>query len=184
MPKRSREDSPSPASTPLSPTPDPASPASTDEAAHSTKYLQTSSNTPLRAVMKCSLPPHDTLDFSTFKEFEIHYAKNHTFRCSECHRNFPTGHFLDLHISENHDPLSEARRAKGEKTVRLRHRPLEFKLIVLPQYHCFVEGCEKVCSTPQKRRMHLTDKHMFPRARLSALFDLPRFPKTNNIVEL
>ena len=69
--------------------------------------------------MKCSLPPHETLVFSTFEEFEIHYSKRHTNRCSECHRNFPTEHFLILHISENHDPLSEARKAKGEKTVSL-----------------------------------------------------------------
>jgi len=26
-----------------------------------------------------------------------------------------------------------------------------------------VEDCTKVCSTPQKRRMHLVDKHMFPK---------------------
>lgn len=31
------------------------------------------------------------------------------------------------------------------------------------QYACFVEDCDKLCSTPQKRRMHLTDKHMFPK---------------------
>ncbi|KAK3169335.1 hypothetical protein OEA41_008718 [Lepraria neglecta] len=78
--------------------------------------------------MKCSLPPHaETLAFSTFEEFEIHYAKVHAYR-------------------ENHDPLEDARRAKEEKT-----------------YRCFVEDCDKVCSTPQKRRMHLTDKHMFPK---------------------
>jgi hypothetical protein len=96
--------------------------------------------------MKCSLPPHPTLSFPTFSDFETHYAQAHTNRCSSCHKNFPTEHFLSLHISENHDPLDEARRAKGEKT-----------------YRCFVEGCEKVCSAPPKRRMHLTDKHMFPK---------------------
>lgn len=26
-----------------------------------------------------------------------------------------------------------------------------------------MDDCEKICSTPQKRRMHLIDKHMFPR---------------------
>jgi hypothetical protein len=68
--------------------------------------------------MKCSLPPHhETLAFPTFEEFEIHYAKVHANRCSECRKNFPTEHFLGLHISENHDPLVEARRAKEEKTV-------------------------------------------------------------------
>lgn len=70
--------------------------------------------------MKCSLPPHhDTISFSTFEEFETHYAKEHAHRCSECRKNFPTEHFLGLHIGENHDPLTEARRAKEEKTVRL-----------------------------------------------------------------
>lgn len=97
--------------------------------------------------MKCSLPPHnEAISFSTFEEFEVHYAKEHAYRCSECRKNFPTEHFLGLHIHENHDPLVEARRAKEEKT-----------------YQCFVEGCDKVCSTPQKRRMHLTDKHVFPK---------------------
>ena len=68
--------------------------------------------------MKCSLPPHtDVLSFDTFEEFEVHYAKEHAHRCSECRHNFPTEHFLDLHISENHDPLNEAKRAKGERTV-------------------------------------------------------------------
>jgi hypothetical protein len=31
------------------------------------------------------------------------------------------------------------------------------------QYSCFVEDCDRKCSTPQKRRMHLIDKHMFPK---------------------
>lgn len=31
------------------------------------------------------------------------------------------------------------------------------------QFSCFVEGCERQCLTPQKRRMHLIDKHMYPR---------------------
>ena len=118
MPKRPREDSPSSGSTSPSATPDSPSPSSTDVHAHSSKYIQTTSG--ITTVMKCSLPPHGTLEFSTFEEFEIHYSKIHLYRCAECHKNFPTEHFLALHISENHDPLSEARRAKGEKTVRLR----------------------------------------------------------------
>lgn len=31
------------------------------------------------------------------------------------------------------------------------------------QYSCFVEGCERKCMTPQKRRLHLIDKHLYPR---------------------
>lgn len=131
MVKRSREASP-PSSSP-SPTSETSTiledahhhspaPAPAETNPHSSKYLQVSPEV-LTAVgvMKCSLPPHqETLEFSTFEEFEIHYAKSHANRCSECRRNFPTDHFLGLHIAENHDPLSEARRAKGEKTVIIR----------------------------------------------------------------
>ena len=117
MPKRSREDSPSSTSS-LSLTLNPSSPTPTDAPVHLSKYMQTSDERPIRAVMKCSLPPHhDTISFPTFEEFEVHYAQEHAHRCSECRRNFPTEHFLGLHISENHDPLTDVRRAKEEKTV-------------------------------------------------------------------
>ena len=159
MPKRSREDSSSPSTTSsLSPTPDPSSPAPTDVPVHLSKYIQTSDEPPTRAVMKCSLPPHhDTISFPTFEDFELHYAKEHAHRCSECRKNFPTEYFLGLHIGENHDPLAEVKRAKEEKTVSLG------KFILLKrrradsgqQYRCFVEDCDKLCSTPQKRRMHV-----------------------------
>ncbi|KAI4289500.1 MAG: hypothetical protein L6R35_001235 [Caloplaca aegaea] len=158
MAKRSREDSP-PVVTTDSPSPSsftssaeastPFATAATDES-HKKKYLQVSHEVTQdrsRAVMKCSLAPHpETLSFGTFEDFEVHYAQVHTNRCSECHKNFPTEHFLGLHISENHDPLIEARKAREEKT-----------------YRCFVEDCDKVCSTPQKRKMHLQAKHFFPK---------------------
>ncbi|EED13011.1 conserved hypothetical protein [Talaromyces stipitatus ATCC 10500] len=100
-----------------------------------------------QCLMKCSLPPHkDTLTFSSYDDYEAHYLKFHVNRCSECGKNFPTQHILNIHIEENHDPLILARRDRGEKT-----------------FSCFVEGCERKCSTPQKRRRHLIDKHMFPR---------------------
>ncbi|KAJ9299436.1 hypothetical protein DTO271G3_3058 [Paecilomyces variotii] len=102
---------------------------------------------PSTDVMRCSLPPHrETLSFASYDEYEVHYVQAHVNRCSECGRNFPTEVFLNLHIEENHDPLVAERRERGEKT-----------------YGCFVEGCDRKCSTPQKRRMHLIDKHMFPR---------------------
>lgn len=124
MGKRSRQDS-SASSSPTTPSftnieSGPSSPASVDAPVHSTKYLQVSEDSQRRtAVMKCSLPPHrDTLAFATFEEFEIHYSKDHANRCSECGKNFPSEHFLGLHIGENHDPMNEARKARGEKTVR------------------------------------------------------------------
>ena len=96
--------------------------------------------------MQCSLPPHvGFIQFYSFEEFEVHYAKFHTHRCSECQHNFPSDHFLSLHISENHDPLNEAKRAKGEKTFR-----------------CLVEDCCKVFLKSNGRTMHLLGKHKFP----------------------
>ena len=76
------------------------------------------SGRPERVVMKCSLPPHNkVIAFHSFEDFEIHYAEAHSNRCTECYKNFPTAHFLSLHISENHDPLREERKARGEKMV-------------------------------------------------------------------
>ena len=120
MPKRPREESPTPAGNPLFPESDYPTPESFDEAPHWMKYMQMSDAITLgkKTIMKCSLPPHTaSLSFSTFEEFEIHYAKAHAHRCPECRKNFPTEHFLGLHIEENHDPLADAKRAKGEKTV-------------------------------------------------------------------
>lgn len=114
-----------------------------------TKYTQldaTYSSPVHTSSICCTLPPHEPLAFDTYDDYELHYHKSHVNRCLVCKRNFPTNHYLSLHIIENHDPLSAIRRERGDKT-----------------FSCFVEGCEKVCSTPQKRRMHLVDKHMFPK---------------------
>lgn len=68
--------------------------------------------------MRCSLPPHrETLSFTSYADYEVHYRQAHVNRCVECGRNFPTGRFLDLHIEENHDPLIAAKKDRGEKTV-------------------------------------------------------------------
>ena len=97
-------------------------------------------------AMRCLLAPHKPLDFATYAEYELHYQKTHTNRCTDCKRNFPSSHFLSLHIAENHDPIIATKRDADEKT-----------------YACFVEGCEKVCIDWKKRRSHLVDKHAFPR---------------------
>ncbi|KAJ4262199.1 hypothetical protein NW757_000464 [Fusarium falciforme] len=97
--------------------------------------------------MRCNLPPHrEPLAFKTYDEYEVHYNKSHTNRCLECRKNFPSEHLLNVHIEECHDPLVTVKREKGEHT-----------------YSCFVEGCERKCMTHQKRRMHLIDKHMYPK---------------------
>lgn len=114
---------------------------------HPAKYSQTESpNDSATSNMRCLLPPHAPITFSSYPEYETHYNQTHGNRCSECKANFPTAHFLNLHISENHDPIIAAQRDRGEKV-----------------FVCFVEGCEKVCSDWKKRRSHLVDKHGFPR---------------------
>ncbi|KAK1250982.1 hypothetical protein MKX07_005537 [Trichoderma sp. CBMAI-0711] len=98
-------------------------------------------------TMRCSLPPHkEPLGFRYYGDYEAHYHKFHSNRCIECRKNFPTNHLLEIHIEECHDPLAKVAREKGEHT-----------------YSCFVEGCERKCMTPQKRRLHLIDKHMYPK---------------------
>ncbi|KAB8073550.1 C2H2 type zinc finger domain protein [Aspergillus leporis] len=110
------------------------------------KHLLDTAN-PVAEVMHCSLPPHrETLSFPSYDDYEVHYRQTHVNRCAACGKNFPTDRFLNLHIEENHDSLTAAKRERGEKT-----------------YGCFIEDCERKCSTPQKRRMHLIDKHMFPK---------------------
>lgn len=74
-----------------------------------------------KTVMKCFLPPHKPAFFDSYEAYEVHYQKNHVNRCLECAKNFPTEHYLGLHIAENHDPLNDALRERGEKTVSL-HR--------------------------------------------------------------
>ncbi|KAF4473474.1 hypothetical protein FAGAP_13079 [Fusarium agapanthi] len=98
-------------------------------------------------AMRCNLPPHrEPLAFRSYDEYEVHYNKSHTNRCLECHKNFPSDHLLNVHIEEYHDPLVIVKREQGEHT-----------------YSCFVEGCERKCMTHQKRRMHLIDKHIYPK---------------------
>lgn len=110
------------------------------------KYRHVEEEEVPKSVVYCSLPPHSLQSFTSYEEHDIHYQKYHVNRCSDCSKNFPTEHFLNLHIAENHDPIRDARKERGEKT-----------------YACFVEDCDKTCLTWQKRRMHLVDKHYFPK---------------------
>ncbi|KAI0128794.1 hypothetical protein BJ170DRAFT_579519 [Xylariales sp. AK1849] len=104
-------------------------------------------DTALSTAMKCSLPGHkEALAFNSYPDFEAHYSKVHSNRCNECKKNFPSQHLLSVHIEDIHDAFAAVLREKGEHT-----------------YVCFVEGCDRKCRTPYKRRMHLIDKHMYPK---------------------
>jgi hypothetical protein len=112
MGKRSRQDSVSSSEDTRSPT--------SREASVDVKIVHLDAGSALTeqpAVMKCSLPPHGPLTFASFEAYDVHYQKTHMNRCSECNKNFPDEHFLHLHIAENHDPISAAKRDQGEKMV-------------------------------------------------------------------
>jgi hypothetical protein len=71
--------------------------------------------------MRCSLPPHkEPVVFSSYAEYEVHYRDQHTNRCVQCRKNFPSTHLLGLHIEETHDSFAQLRREKGERTVSSR----------------------------------------------------------------
>ncbi|KAI0005712.1 hypothetical protein F4779DRAFT_597827 [Xylariaceae sp. FL0662B] len=112
-----------------------------------TELDESAVDTSTSIAMRCSLPPHrDAMSFKTYGDYEVHYNKTHTNRCVECKKNFPSEHLLGVHIEECHDVFAAVRRERGEHT-----------------YSCFVEGCDRKCRTPQKRRSHLIDKHMYPK---------------------
>lgn len=125
MAKRSREDSDpsSPVSQSTGHTPDSLPPLDQDSSvgSSSVKILQLDTGSGVvspTVEMICSLPPHhQKLSFASYEEYEIHYNKSHVNRCLECRRNFPTEHFLNLHIEENHDALVSVKRERGDRTV-------------------------------------------------------------------
>ncbi|RYP62370.1 hypothetical protein DL769_007327 [Monosporascus sp. CRB-8-3] len=165
--KRSREpeedeEDPSP-SGPLGPDSDSASPPATAEvrvnkiAELDESAIEEGSESSSGIVMRCSLPPHrEVLPFRSYGDYEVHYSKAHVNRCVECGKNLPSEHLLDVHIEECHDAFAAVRREKGERTETYATNPFG-------QYSCFVEGCDRKCRTPQKRRQHLIDKHIYPK---------------------
>jgi len=74
---------------------------------------------PQAEAVRCSLPGHIELSFSSYEEYESHYNQSHLWKCSVCGRNFPSEHYLGLHIEENHDSMAKVRMERGEKIVSL-----------------------------------------------------------------
>ena len=100
--------------------------------------------------IECTIPPchSEPKLFSSYEEYETHILSFHNHICNECRRRFPSEKFLHLHIDENHNPFVKIEQEKGAKVFK-----------------CFNygDGCSKVCSTPKKRRLHMIDKHGYPR---------------------
>lgn len=73
-----------------------------------------------RAFVTCELPPlcsSNPQRFASAMDFESHYVKFHSNRCVTCGKVFPSERFLDLHITENHDPFAALKRERGDKIV-------------------------------------------------------------------
>lgn len=105
----------------------------------------------------CNLPPlcsQEPQTFTTWKQYESHYLTAHTNSCIECKKNFPTARLLDLHITENHDPFTKIKLQRGE-----------------PVFGCFVEGCDRLFKDHKKRRLHLIDKHDYPKDFIFSIVD-------------
>ncbi|KAI9002645.1 hypothetical protein BC832DRAFT_526321, partial [Gaertneriomyces semiglobifer] len=86
------------------------------------------------------LPP-----FQSAAAYEAHYAQAHVNVCSDCGRVLPSYRLLDLHLMEVHDSF--------------------FKVLAEKQkaFECFVDGCKKKCRTPHTRKLHLIDRHGYPK---------------------
>lgn len=81
--------------------------------------------------IRCTLPPHRPMSFFTQSDYETHYLKDHVNRCDACGKNFPTEHYLNLHIAENHDPINEVLKQKDERIVLLCFSLLLWNLLIL-----------------------------------------------------
>ncbi|KAJ2741739.1 hypothetical protein GGI20_004974 [Coemansia sp. BCRC 34301] len=77
--------------------------------------------------------------------FERHYDQMHRNTCSVCSAIFPSVHWLDLHVQELHDAFFDARIARGDSAFR-----------------CFLPTCPELFACPDKRRLHMIDRHKFP----------------------
>ncbi|RHZ47456.1 hypothetical protein Glove_579g18 [Diversispora epigaea] len=102
-----------------------------------------------RKPIICRLQPwcrRNPIEFPSTASYEAHYNNSHKHVCMQCNKVFPSERWLKLHLMEFHDVFF---RIKKEKGVRM--------------YECYVEGCQKLFYLPKKRRLHLIDKHNFPK---------------------
>ncbi|KAI8379232.1 uncharacterized protein BYT42DRAFT_613560 [Radiomyces spectabilis] len=108
---------------------------------------------PIYCEMATCTTRGESMAFPSVAAYQLHYEATHRHVCTVCNKHFPGALWLDLHFNECHDVFKQMQKEKGEKI-----------------YACFVEGCTKLFSTPKMRRLHLVDKHRYPRY---FPFDLP-----------
>ncbi|MBW0517709.1 hypothetical protein O181_057424 [Austropuccinia psidii MF-1] len=95
----------------------------------------------------CDPPMNRVSRFTNLIELESHHRSHHAFVCSQnnCSKIFPSERFLELHLCECHDPISDIKRERNQKT-----------------FACFEPYCERLFRTPKSRRLHLIDHHHYP----------------------
>ncbi|CAH6723428.1 hypothetical protein CLIB1444_15S01068 [[Candida] jaroonii] len=101
----------------------------------------------------CTLTPCwiDSINFDSYEAYESHVQTVHTNICTQCKKKFPTYNYLMIHIEEHHDPFFQIKKERGDKVYKcFNYDPSE-------------SGCHKKCSDSQKRRLHMIDKHGYPR---------------------
>ncbi|ODQ66989.1 hypothetical protein NADFUDRAFT_49441 [Nadsonia fulvescens var. elongata DSM 6958] len=99
-------------------------------------------------VISCHLPPNcdkNHVEFSSYSDYESHYNSFHSFCCLECNCVFPSSRFLDLHLTEHHDPLTAIKNSRGDRT-----------------FSCFISSCKTMSISADERKSHLINDHYYP----------------------
>jgi DNA-directed RNA polymerase subunit RPC12/RpoP len=120
-------------------------------------------------LIQCGEPTCHGATFPSVADFEEHYALVHKYVCAPCGASFPSAHLLELHHEERHDPYWAVRREQGLAVVGrvsvsliwvwISHRSCSSR-----QLRCLEEECSsKRFATPKGRRLHLIDRHAYPR---------------------
>lgn len=82
--------------------------------------------------------------FDTLASYDHHYNAAHRHVCMTCHRSFPCGHLLEVHISEWHNVLFDVMAQRQN------------------MYRCLVESCGEKFATTKHRKQHLIKIHSYP----------------------
>lgn len=112
-----------------------------------------SNNSSNNVIISCTFPPchNNSPRFRDYFLYEAHIIQCHSFACSQCHKKFPSDSLLDIHIDENHNPFFQLEKERGGKV---------YKCL---QYSNIKGGCTKKCIDKKKRRLHMIDKHGYPK---------------------
>lgn len=97
----------------------------------------------IKSSVRCNIP-NCHKEFDTIFGYESHYNSCHRHLCNTCHKNLPSAHLLDLHLSEQHDSFF----AVQSKTKAM--------------FACYVQECKDVFMKPEDRRDHCITSHKFP----------------------